>query len=216
MTAARRFPYRRRAVVLVILSLIVLVLFAGVEIGCPSGQCWASEFDQAGLGLAADWRSALHDALFMSVTWLGSLLVLLPLALLFAVRLGRRASWRHACLVPFSVLTAAGVAHLAKWWFARPRPAIPALIEMPVDWSYPSAHAMQATAFALALWWGVGTVRRRTVLVALWLLGLVFAVGASRIYLQVHFPTDVVFGILAGALCTLAVRTLLDTGEVAR
>lgn len=210
----RRAAFRRRAAVLGILSLIVLVLFAGAGLGCPS--CWASGVDQAGLSLAAGWRSAPLDVVFKSVTWLGSLLILLPLALLFAVCSRRRATWPLVSLVPLSVLTATGVAHLAKWWFARPRPEVPPLVDMPSDWSYPSAHAMQATAFAVALWWGVGAAYGRNIPIAVFLLLLASAVGASRIYLQVHFPTDVVFGTLAGALCALAVRTMLDTREVER
>ena len=135
--------------------------------------------------------------------------LLLPLAVCLAAWRWRGGAWQHAALLPLSLLAATAVAHLAKWWFARPRPEGSALIALPADWSYPSAHAMQATAFALALWFCLGPSGRRRVL-AWTLVGLVFAVGLSRIYLQVHFPSDVLVGTVAGALCALAMRVALD------
>lgn len=201
-----------RAVTIVVLALLLLgVLLAGAAIDCPAAACRARQFDLAGLARAAAWHSPGGNTLFMALTWLGSLFVLLPLAIVHAGWSGRRRGWPVAALVPVSVLSAAAVAHLAKWWFARPRPEMPSLIAMPADWSYPSAHAMQATAFALAI--GIAAAGRRpSAALAVGLLLLVVAVGLSRIYLQVHFPSDVIVGVMAGALCALLTRQLLLPG----
>lgn len=50
-----------------------------------------------------------------------------------------------------ALVGASALGHLLKLIVERPRPDLfPPLIPMPQDWSFPSAHAVQATAFALA------------------------------------------------------------------
>jgi membrane-associated phospholipid phosphatase len=92
----------------------------------------------------------------------------------------------------------------------RPRPdLLPVWTAMPTDWSYPSAHAMQITALAVAV---VFVAARRR---ALWVLPLgsaVLLVGLSRIYLQVHFPSDVLAGTLAAALWVGGLHVLMFGG----
>jgi membrane-associated phospholipid phosphatase len=144
-----------------------------------------------------DWR---HPALISGmsvVTWLGSLLVLLPLALVMGWQSGR--DWRRRAFLPAAVLGAAIAAHVLKWVIDRERPDLfPSLVPLPVDASFPSAHTLQITAFVVAwLLWTKGWRRVSQVLAA---VVLVMATGFSRLYLQVHFPSDVLFGILGGLL----------------
>ena len=91
---------------------------------------------------------------------------------------------------------------------ARPRPcdintALDSLIARPHGWSFPSGHTAASFAAASALWFGKSR---------LWIpCGILAALIAfSRLYLYVHFPTDVlggaVVGILCGALGAFAVR----------
>lgn len=146
-----------------------------------------------------DWR---HPALIAGmglVTWLGSLAVLLPLALAIGWRGDGAGYWRKRLFLPAAVLGAAAVAQLLKWAIDRERPDLfPSLVSMPADASFPSAHAMQVTAFVAAWlvasggWRHLGPLLAGGVLVAV--------VSFSRLYLQVHFPSDVLFGILAGLL----------------
>ncbi|NDP48843.1 MAG: phosphatase PAP2 family protein [Sulfuriferula multivorans] len=102
---------------------------------------------------------------------------------------------------------------LAHAWRSEPLDALMqgiTWLSMPADWSYPSAHAMQVTALAIALF--LVAAQRR----AVWsgLLGMIVLwVGLSRIYLQVHFPSDVIAGTLAaigwvGGLHLLIIRSV--------
>lgn len=190
-------------------SLALLVLAAGAEWICPRGVCAVPAFDRAGLALAGGWRDPVLDAGMSAVTWLGSLFVLLPLAAWAAWRLPGATRARQAGFLFSALLGASALAHAVKLWVARPRPDLfPALVPMPADLSYPSAHTMQATALALALLLVAPAGRRRTFLAVL-LAATVALVGASRIHLQVHFPSDVFVGILAAAGWVLGLRALL-------
>lgn len=162
------------------------------------------DWDHAGLALAHAARAPWLDGLFYAVTWLGSLAVLLPLALLLW---WRRRGERSAAFVPLALIGAAALVHLLKLIAARPRPELfPPLVTMPEDWSFPSAHAMQVTAFALAWLLRPGSSPGRIEITVL--LATAAAVFASRLYLQVHFPSDVIAGAMLATLWVLALRRL--------
>lgn len=82
---------------------------------------------------------------------------------------------------------------------ARPRPCwirdtVELLVRVPKDYSFPSGHTMASFAAAGALFW---TERK------LGIMGMVLAVfmGISRLYFYVHFPTDVLAGVILGLVC---------------
>lgn len=197
----------RPAAILLPWLLALGVLAAGAGWVCPDGACAVTAFDRAGLVLAHEWRHPALDAWVRGVTWLGSLLLLLPLAALAAWRLTRLGRRIEAGLVLIALLGASALSHLAKLWVARPRPDLHATgVPLPWDWSYPSAHAMQATALALALYLVAGGAARA------WALPLALAVllvGLSRVYLQVHYPSDILVGTLAALLWVLGLRALM-------
>ena len=187
--------------VLLFWALSVMILAGGAWLICPSGQCAASALDGAGLGLAHSLRHAALDGWVKGITWLGSLAVLLPLMALACVGKSRDGQRQEAAFLMLALLGASLLGHLTKLLVARPRPDLyAALVSIPIDWSYPSAHTMQAVAFAVAL---IFVFAKRRALWAVFLGVAVFAVGLSRIYLQVHFPSDVLAGALA-ALCWVA------------
>lgn len=89
--------------------------------------------------------------------------------------------------------------HLLKDFFQRERPTIHRLAEE-VGYSFPSGHSMAAFAlygaFVYLLWKHVNSRTGRALLAAIGAI-IVFAIGISRIYLGVHYPSDVVGGYFA-------------------
>jgi undecaprenyl-diphosphatase len=82
--------------------------------------------------------------------------------------------------------------------FQRPRPEL-AYIHLET-YSYPSGHAAVATATftTLAFVLGRRSGRRRTIAIAAAAIALIALVGFSRLYLGVHYPSDVVAGVIIG------------------
>ncbi|MFD8999856.1 phosphatase PAP2 family protein [Streptomyces sp. NPDC059582] len=124
-----------------------------------------------------------------------------------ARRVGAAASVT-ALAVPFVVVVAFGVDTALKALVREDRPchglrvstleACPA----PGDWSFPSNHAAIAAAAAVALLF----VRRRLGAVA---VVAACAMAASRVWIGVHYPHDVVAGVLVGSLVALLARSVL-------
>ena len=201
MTASAR---ARTALLLTLASLVLLKLGA-LEI-CATNRCHALTFDTELLSQLHARRTPVLDVSFRIVTWAGSLYVLLPLALLLAALDTRTTNVYQRCFVPLALVSHWPVVHAAKLLIARPRPNLfEALIALPSDSSFPSAHAAQITAFACACLLRPG--QRPSPLLAVALLVAVLTVALSRVYLQVHYPSDVLFAIGAAGLWVLALRS---------
>jgi undecaprenyl-diphosphatase len=106
-------------------------------------------------------------------------------------------------------ITLAGSAILGwalKLAFVRPRPHLIPWLTAAGGWSFPSGHTLNAVVLAgLLAWlvgWRLGGWRRATFEagVALWAA----LVGLSRVYLGVHYPSDVLASVAVGGLCLLA------------
>lgn len=183
------------------------LLFLGASSVCAAGDCRPGAFDAAGMALAARGHAPLPDAFFRVVTWAGSILVLGPLAVCHAALAWRRMRSRGALFLPAALAGAALMAYATKIAVDRERPAVVPLIDMPADASFPSAHTLQASAFVMA--WllapGPAAGRPHTAEAALGIL-LVALVAWSRLHLQVHFPSDILFGLAAGTIWVLTLR----------
>ena len=74
-------------------------------------------------------------------------------------------------------------------------PVINMLIAKPLSYSFPSGHT--TSSFAVA-----GVLAKYLKKYAIGLLGLASLIAFSRLYLYVHYPTDVVAGIILGLICS--------------
>ena len=140
------------------------------------------------------------------ITELGSTAVAAPLTLLVVARLWCRRQGRAAAAVAVAWIGGQVLGALLKVAFQRPRPDLSPYLETASGYSFPSAHTTTTVVTygllaALVAWRLRGGMRLVPPLVA---AGLVAAVGFSRIYLGVHYPTDVLGGIFVGGAWLLA------------
>lgn len=118
---------------------------------------------------------------------------------------------RYGLTIAFALLATAYSVNLLKMGFAIPRPFyfLPSLQQAQASgFSFPSGHTTQASAIVgLLLGWVTkrgeqrGYIGLSTALVS-WLMLSLFA-GAARVWLGVHYPTDIVVGIGLGGLIAL-------------
>jgi len=114
---------------------------------------------------------------------------------------------RHAAgMVVLAVTSGTLVSSVLKWLFARPRPDLVPHATMVYTQSFPSGHAMLSAVVYLTL----GALLARTqaepkvkVYLLLLAMALTIIVGISRVYLGVHWPTDVLAGWAGGACWAL-------------
>lgn len=143
-------------------------------------------------------RSGAGDTTMVFITTLGNagaVWLLLGGALL-AVPKTRRIGAAVLLAVGLEVLLCSGV---LKPFVARLRPCdvnptVQLLISRPADYSFPSGHTGASFAAASALWFSRCRGRTAAVLLAC-------AIAFSRLYLYVHYPSDVLAGALLGILC---------------
>jgi membrane-associated phospholipid phosphatase len=139
------------------------------------------------------YASPVLDRLFLFFTLLGSAAVMLPITILAAGYLWYRRRRFDGLLILFGVGGAAAANFVLKMMFHRQRPALWHQIISETDYSFPSGHAMISSALTLCILAVLWRTRFR------WpaaILGGIFIimVGLSRLYLGVHYPTDVVAG----------------------
>ncbi len=188
-----------------LMAIVMLVLIERISV--PQYQ-----WDRFLLSLAYGLRGIRLDRFFALITWVGSLFILVPVTALICGLLARSGRTADAWLLALSLAGIALFSRLAKLWFARPRPDLfPVIGDIPLDASYPSAHTAQIVAFVVAVWWILKPEKLGLTYYSLTGTALLLAslVAISRIYLQVHFPSDVLGGALLGLFWVLGLFNLL-------
>jgi undecaprenyl-diphosphatase len=145
----------------------------------------------------------LAERVFLWITILGGITGMRVLALLGAVYLWYRGRRRVSAVTLIAAVLGDALFHVAKRVYARPRPqGLGGRVD--ADFSFPSGHSTVSAAvcctLAYALWREgfIGRGKAITLAVAAPLL-----VGFSRVYLNVHWATDVIGGWCFGILIAI-------------
>jgi undecaprenyl-diphosphatase len=175
--------------------------------------------DNPAMPIGPDWMAEVGR----DMTALGGVAVLL---LVTAAVAGFLCLDRKFAAMGFLIAAVGGglvLSSLLKAAFDRPRPSVVPHLSMVYTTSFPSGHSMMSAVVYLTLGAVLArmVVRRRLKLyclaIALLLTGLV---GCSRVYMGVHYPTDVLAGWTAGlvwaTLCWLLARALQRRGAIER
>lgn len=164
-----------------------------------------AEIEFAILDFLQTIHNSVLDKIMVTFTFLGELgwfWILCAIVLLF-FRKYRRNGW----IVLFTLLTGVLIANvLLKNLVARVRPydvntAVTLIISKPTDWSFPSGHATASFGAAAGLMYA-----NKKFGIAAYIIAAIIAF--SRMYLYVHYPTDILGGIAVGTLSFFIVMVI--------
>jgi len=196
-----KLPY----IITIILALIIVVVGINVfvELTNTLNSDLIAKYDAAITKYVISFRTPLLNNILQFITNLGDLygyIVVTTICSLFFFF--KFKNWRYVAQLVF-VIIISGLSNLAlKEVINRARPTAEHLVSVQTL-SYPSGHAMSATAF-----YGFLIYLCYFLKINKWLKGgliflcsfLIVSIGISRIYLGVHFPSDIAGGIIAGTI----------------
>ncbi len=190
-----------------------LVIFAKLSEGILYNELLV--IDRIGTLLVRGMSSDQVTIFMRLISYLGSAKFMGMIALAAMALLGiyRRHFW-DTVLVPVTMLGGTILNDVLKYFFQRERPSLPHLVEA-TGFSFPSGHAMMSFVFygmlTYLIWLNFPGrwIRFTTVSIA---VVLVLLIGLSRIYLGVHYPSDVLAGFAAGSFwlvaCILGLKSI--------
>ncbi len=210
MSDAQRLPELETAakpvatvqtVMLVSLAIAVLALFLFAWIADSVVDQHTRAFDDAVRSAVHHFASPSVTRAMFAITYMGGNGLVIAAFIILLVFIYFR--WRRAAAWLVVTLAGALVLDLSlKFAFHRIRPT-PFFGQLPPTYSFPSGHALFSFCF-----YGVlagllaGRIRSLPLRILIWTCAalLVFAIGISRIYLGVHYPSDVVGGYLTATI----------------
>lgn len=187
---------------LLIIGILALILFAIVSWGVYVDSSWVNALDMTLIDAIQSQVSQGKTDLLIILTEVGNIRVAIGLTILLVLILFIKKWYAAGLWFGGTILVCAAViTKVLKKVFDRSRPDFMQLIEKTTE-SFPSGHATATTIFygllGLAIILLISTLWKR-VIVGFITLALISFILVSRIYLGVHFPTDVIAGFLYGS-----------------
>ncbi len=201
----RAFHARRWALI-GLCAVVFAVIAAAVIFDWP-----LTTFDQSISDAVQNARTPGLDTFFVLVTVAGNSLSLTLTAIAIVAALLWQRLWRTALIIGAVIGATPLIVVAIKATVARARP-IPDLYEGVEAFSFPSGHMTNTTVIigVLALLAGIGMKGQFRPLVMAGLITLIGLVGASRIYLGAHWPSDVVAALMLGTIMISLADWALD------
>ena len=215
-----RKTFPRDAIIATLLSLGMacavasLVLFAWLAEEVFEGD--TAKFDDAIRIYVHQFAADGLTRLMTLISFLGSTIFLTSVSVLIFLLFIWLRRYRSAVLFAATMLGSSFLNYTLKIGFARTRPIPYFDLPLPESFSFPSGHALCSACFYGVLAWLFATrTESRPLRILVWIAAgiMIFLVGLSRIYLGVHYPSDVAAGYLAALFWTLAVILVDATRE---
>ncbi|HEY6062962.1 MAG TPA: phosphatase PAP2 family protein [Chitinophagaceae bacterium] len=196
-TRSLLWPASGSAAKKILLAVALILIFFLVWVVFLYGS---NSFDQETFSLIGPHVTESRTRIMRFISFLGNHTFLIPLIiLLIAFFLFKKNNWmaiRTAAILLSSLL----IMSLLKSLIQRQRPPDP-LVEGITNYSFPSGHAFMSVAFyGLLIWYSTIYISNKWLrrMMIFFLLLVIAAIGFSRIYLRVHYATDVIGGICIG------------------
>jgi len=209
--AERKHPFAApvRTLVAFGIAFASVIVFARIAREVVEGE--TSTFDNEVALAIHGLDNAVMDVAMRAITFMGSAFAVIPIALVVLAWAVRRKEHRAAVALVIVLVMTEALNVVLKSTFGRARPTLFQEIDTLHSYSFPSGHAMAAVATYGMMGIVVARLapeRRRLLLITL--PAFIFMIGLSRVYLGVHWPTDVLAGFAAGGFLLLAGAITLD------
>ncbi len=183
----------RQSYSLILLGIILpLVCFFGIAIAVFASN-FSLVWDVTILEKIYAIASPDLDAIAYSLTQLGRAKSIAAIALFVSLFLGSRKQWRSLSYLLITIIGSGLLNLITKVLFHRHRPTLWESLSPEFDFSFPSGHAMLSLTLVMAIAVLVPQRHWRSLFLFCGVL-LAIAIGWSRLYLGVHYPSDVLGG----------------------
>ncbi len=204
---------KKAAKTLGIVGVVFFILFGIVISGVAFQKEWVQQLDLFFIDLIrnpAPIQGSAWLSFVLLSTWFAQSKLTTSIALLISLWFGFQKRIALALWFFPSILLGEITLKLLKHLVARPRPATNGELALAHGFSFPSGHALASALFygslALLLYYSNANNRIKTI-GAVVLLFWIFLMAYDRVYLGVHYPSDVLGGFLLGvawSCCSLA------------
>ena len=174
------------------------------------------KFDLTIINWVQSFISVKHTKLMEFITFLGSTIAVIVISVLslFLMLLNKK-RWESLFFL-IAVLGSSVFNMILKWIFHRTRPTIHPIIQE-TGYSFPSGHSMVSfVMYGMLTYFLVLFLVKRSakIITIIFFSVLVLFIGISRIYLGVHYPSDVIAGFSAGGtwliICLIFLKIILE------
>lgn len=189
--------------VILLLNIIFIIIFSVVGIWIRASEGGVL-FDEIVMEHIHNKTTSSGIEIMKKITYFGSVYFFLPIGLIILLHMLRNKNIKGIFLLILSTLGSYGLNFILKNIFIRTRPLDYFLIEQ-AGYSFPSGHSMVSMSFYTTMTYLlIKKIKTKEMKSILWLINslIISSIGFSRIYLGVHWPTDVLMGFVIGLIFT--------------
>src|SRR5436305_2773744 len=196
---------------LLLLAMVLIFIGVGKHPGLPGTTttwAWIGRFDEHVYAWVQNHRYSFVTTFCKVLNFIGSGIVTIPLRIIVALYLAFRRRWRYFAAWVLTWVVAETMLQVAKDFFQRTRPPFPLVVAK--GFSFPSAHAVATASIGVALVLALmhaGPERPKWEGLA---AAAAFVMALSRVYLNAHWFSDTVAGVLLGTGIALGATALIS------
>lgn len=176
--------------------IIGYLIFALTLISLLTHQQWITQLDQFGHQSLQFLPHSIFDSVAIVITYFGQHEATIALVILFGTYLFIKHYYTLTIFLVQNILLGNLLNHFVKSLVQRSRPALTQILPQS-GYSFPSGHSANSIilygTLLIILFYFIEKKSKRVILTIV-LIVLAFLIGCSRVYLQVHYPSDVLAG----------------------